>query len=146
MSIYTIIDKCPVPVGAHLVQGHVKEGNAKFDGSKSYFTNEEGGAVAWEPAVNLLIKAKEAVGKISGAKKDQAKTITNVSGTVHAITADPGKYGFAVTWGKRVGTDGTGNECKWVCLFVTTQLQGGRHQWVTAYPATETYVTRHKVP
>ena len=146
MSIYTIIDKCPLPIGAHLVHGHVKEGNAKFNAEKSYFTDESGNAVAFEPAVQLLIKAKDAAARISTLSKDHSKSITNVNGTVHAIKADPGKYGFAVSWGKRVGTDGdTRGECKWICLFVTTQLTGGRHQWVTAYPATENYVTRHKV-
>lgn len=145
MSIYNVIDKCPIPVGAHLVKGHVKEGNIAYVATKSYFTDENGTAIAWMPAVNLLSKAKDTVTSLASKNRDQAKTLTNGTATVYAIKADEGKLGFAVTWGKRVGTDSGGTECKWVCMFVTKTLTSSRHQWVTAYPALETYVTGKKL-
>jgi len=145
-AIYAVIDKCPVPVGQHLVQGHVKKGNAKFDVSKSYFTDKSGTEIDFTAAVNLLISAKDVVTNLATAKRDQTKSITNGTKTVHAITADTGKIGFAVTWGDKVGTDRNASDCKWVCLFVSSKLEGGRHQWVTAYPATDTYVSSKKIP
>lgn len=144
-AIYSVIDKCPVPVGAHLVKNHVRKGNASFDSTKSYFTDKEGNELAWEAAVQVLIKAKETIEGLATTKRDLIKSITNGTKTVYAITADTGKIGFAVTWGDKVGRDQS-SDCKWVCLFVTSTLTASRHQWVTAFPATETYVNSKKLP
>jgi hypothetical protein len=145
--IYAVIDKCPVPVGQHLVQGHVKKGNANFDATKSYFTDKNGTEIDFNAAINLLIAAKDHVNGLASpaAKRDQTKSITTGTKTVHAITADAGKVGFAVTWGDKVGKSRNGDDCTWICLFVTATLASGRHQWVTAYPATATYVTGKKI-
>jgi hypothetical protein len=145
-AIYAVLDKCPVPVGSHLVSSHVKKDNAKFDSQKSYFTDASGNAIAFEAAINLLIKAKDTGVNLSSTKKDQAKIVAVPPKTVCSISADPGKVGFAVTWGDQVGSDSTAASCKWICLFVTSTLTGGRHQWVTAFPATDTYVTSKRTP
>ena len=141
MSIYQVLDKCPIPVGAHLVGGHVKKGNKDFDAGKSYFTDKAGAEADFNASVNLLIKAKEVGTSLTQFKKDENKKVSMPPKQITRITADEGKLGFAVTWGDQVGTDSDASTCAWVCLFVTSKLTAGRHQWVTAFPATETYVS-----
>jgi hypothetical protein len=143
-SIYHVFDKSPIPVGSHLISGHVKKNNAKFDATKSYFTNKEGTEIDCDTAINLLIKAKQVASNLTKFKKDEEKkvSIPDPPQAITRIQADEGKLGFAVTWGDQVGVDRNAAVCKWVCLFVTKTLGSGLHQWVTAYPATESYVTQ----
>ena len=143
-SIYSVLDKCPVPFGAHLVSGHVKKDNAAFDAKKSFFSDTTGTEIGADDAIKLLVKAKDAGYGLAFLKKDEAKAITNVAKKIQAISANQGKIGYAVTWGEQVGLDGE-NVCKWICLVVTSTLTGARHQWVTAHPATDDYVTRKKL-
>lgn len=143
-GIYAVFDKTPVPMGAHLVSGHVKVGNKAFDGAKSFFTDSSGTALGTDDAVKLLVKAKSVIATLTLLKKDAEKTVTGPAGTVQRISADAGKLGYAVTWSEQVGSDKLESVCKWICLFVTSTQAGGRHQWVTAYPATESYVEGKK--
>jgi len=143
-SIYSVLDKCPVPFGAHLVSGHVKKGNAAFDAKKSFFTDTSGTEIGADDAIKFLVKAKDTAAALAFQKRDEAKSITSVAKKIQAINTDQGKIGYAVTWGEQVGKDGE-DACTWVCMVVTSNLTGGRHQWVTAHPATDDYVTRKKV-
>lgn len=140
MPIYAVFDKCPTPASGHLVAGHVKKGAKDFNENKSYFTDKSGVEIDAMATLLLLSKAKDVATNTSAMQRSEGKCVNVPPKTVCTITADQGKLGFAVTWGERVGTDG-GSECQWICLFVTTTLTGGRHQWVSAFPATETYVT-----
>jgi hypothetical protein len=140
VAIYDVFDKSPTPAGAHLIAGHVRKDNKDFDASKSYFTNKDGVGIDLMTALFLLVKAKETGTNLTQFKKDESKKVSLPPKEVTRITADDGKLGFAVTWGDQVGIDSNGAVCKWVCLFVTKNLTAGRHQWVTAYPATGDYV------
>jgi hypothetical protein len=50
------------------------------------------------------------------------------------------KIAFAFTDGTLVG-QGRDGPCTWMYFVVTKTPVSGRHQWVTAYPVDETYVT-----
>jgi hypothetical protein len=144
MSIYQVFDKCPTPANGHMVAAHVKKGAKAFDATKSFFTDKNGAEIDTNAALLLLSKAKDVATNLSALKRDESKSVTASPKEVCRISADDGKLGFAVTWGDQVGTDSHAASCKWICLFVTKTLQGGRHQWVSAYPATDTYVTGKK--
>jgi hypothetical protein len=144
MAIYGVFDKCPTPASSHIISGHVKKGAKDFNADKSYFTDKDGVEIDGMAALFLLSKAKDVATTTSGKLRNESRIVNVPPKTVCAISADAGKLGFAVTWGERVGTD-SGSECQWICLFVTTTLTSGRHQWVSAFPATETYVEGKKI-
>lgn len=144
MPIYAVFDKCPTPASGHMVAGHVKKGAKNFNDEKSYFTDKDGTEIDVMGTLMLLSKAKDVATHTSAKLKTEGKCVNVPPNTVCSISADSGKLGFAVTWGERVGSDG-GAECTWICLFVTTTLTQGRHQWVSAFPATETYVTGKRI-
>lgn len=143
-SIKSVFENSPVPASAHLVSGHVKKGNTAFDAKKSYFTDSAGSEIASLDAIKLLIKAKDTATALGALKGQENKGITSGVKSIHAITADTGKLGYAVNWGDQVGIDNAA-ACKWICLFVTSTLTSARHQWVTAFPATDTYVNGKKM-
>jgi hypothetical protein len=140
MSIYQVFDKCPTPANGHMIAAHVKKNATNFDANKSFFTDTTGAEIDTIAALQLLAKAKDTAANLSATKRDQHKSIVALPKEVCRITADDKYLGFAVTWGDQVGTDRYGAACKWVCLFVTKKMESGRHQWVSAYPATDTYV------
>lgn len=144
MPIYAVFDKCPTPASGHLITGHVKKGAKDFNADKSYFTDKDGVEIDSMAALFLLSNAKDVATNTSAKQRNESKIVSVPPKTVCTISADAGKLGFAVTWGERVGTDG-GVECQWICFFVTTKLTNGRHQWVSAFPATDTYVAGKRI-
>ena len=145
MPIYAVFDKCPTPANGHMVAGHVRKGAKNFDADKSYFTDKDGAEIDMMTTLNLLSKAKDIATNTSAKQRTEGKCVSIPPKTICSISADAGKLGFAVTWGERVGSDSYGAECTWICLFVTTTLKEGRNQWVSAFPATETYVAGKRI-
>ena len=129
-----------------MVAGHVRKGAKNFDAAKSYFTDKSGVEIDTMATLTMLSNARDMVNNITAKKSGENRLVSFPPKTVCAISANAaGNLGFAVTWGERVGTDSGGSECTWVCLFVTSSLTAGRHQWVSAFPATGTYVEGKKL-
>ena len=141
--MFEVFDKCSIPASAHIVARHVKN-QKQWTAGTSYFTSATGEILGWEDAVKLLIEAKSHIGLTASMQtKNQSKIDTDKL-KIRTMPSDPARKnneGFAVNWGEQTGMDGEA-KCEWVVLWLSTKMEGGRYPWVTAYPVTNSFMTR----
>lgn len=141
-----ILDKTPVPASSHIIMGHMK--GPKLKSGKSWFTSNAGADLELNDCLLLLMKARDQATMIASKSRNAEKAVGLDTDTLklRRVAVDDGKLGMAVSWGVQTGLDGDGvSPCTWIVLVVTKNLTGGRHQWVTAFPAVDSYVQANLV-
>jgi hypothetical protein len=145
-DIYDMFEHSPTPAGRHLIAGHVL-GQAECGVDKGYFTDAQGAALDLTNALQLLAKAKSVVTGLPKSKTQDAKYVLNGTTQIRKMkSSDSTKSAFAVTWGIKTGfSRADGADCEWIVLVLTNKKSGNQYQWVTAYPASSSYVTNHRL-
>jgi hypothetical protein len=136
---------------SHLVSGHVATSTGFDAAEKSSFTNGTGQSLDSTAALLALNNLR---GLVAGQMKSRFTSPKEINfGNVKVVrlkgsSTHAGKTSFAVSAGTQVGVGGTkygGKVCKWVVFSYTDKKNGqNQHECVTAFPADDHYVTKHK--
>ena len=154
MSFAKVLGLCTDPVGGHMLGGHVRNGNPKFNPAKSYFTDQNALHLNFEDTMKRLAELLKAARRAAGTNADQGVRIdvASVGGMpgpklrkiddVPLEDEDPAtkkipKIGIAFTDGSLVGLSQRGTRYTWVYFFLTKTPKPDRHQWVTAFPGAD---------